>query len=117
MAKLGGVLLIALSVCLVGCAKSESTDSGKKDADATHAMEANGTHSMENMGDHDKDASSEATLPAGANKVCPVTGDDVDPEIFVEYQGHKIYLCCDDCVAKVKADPATYYKKAYPDAK
>jgi YHS domain-containing protein len=44
-------------------------------------------------------------------KFCPImTTDEIDPEnaYEVEYQGAKVYLCCNTCVAKFKRDPAAY---------
>jgi YHS domain-containing protein len=53
-----------------------------------------------------------AADPATAtNKVCPVSGDKVGSmgkPVYVEYQGKKIALCCKDCVADFKKDPAKY---------
>jgi YHS domain-containing protein len=46
-----------------------------------------------------------------AQKFCPVmTQDEIDPKesVTVTYQGVKIYLCCDTCLAKFKRDPAAY---------
>lgn len=47
----------------------------------------------------------------GKQKFCPVmTTDEIDPENAheVDYQGVKVYLCCDTCVAKFRRDPAAY---------
>jgi YHS domain-containing protein len=44
-------------------------------------------------------------------KFCPVmTTDEIDPDSSptVEYKGVKIFLCCDQCVARYKRDPAAY---------
>ena len=52
---------------------------------------------------------------AGAQKFCPVmTQDEIDPDASatVVYQGVKIYLCCDQCVARFKRDPAAYLDPA-----
>ena len=46
-----------------------------------------------------------------AQQYCPVmTSDEIDPKqsASVEYKGVKIYLCCDTCVAKFKAEPEAY---------
>ncbi len=43
---------------------------------------------------------------------CPVDGAPIDPTASTEYQGKTIYLCCTDCIAKFKADPAQYLGKA-----
>lgn len=52
----------------------------------------------------------ETDPPGGpANTMCPVMTDrPVDPEIFIEYEGVRIYFCCEKCPAKFSADPATY---------
>lgn len=42
---------------------------------------------------------------------CPVMGGAVDPEIFVEQDGQKVYFCCDGCDKKFKADPTKYAPK------
>lgn len=44
-------------------------------------------------------------------KFCPVmTTDEIDLKISksVDWKSQKIYLCCDQCVTKFKADPAAY---------
>jgi YHS domain-containing protein len=49
--------------------------------------------------------------PPKEQKFCPVmTKDEIDPNAskWVTYEGVKIYLCCDTCVAKFKRDPAAY---------
>jgi len=42
---------------------------------------------------------------------CPVTGDKIDKKVFADHDGKRIYLCCADCIEKLKKDPATYIKK------
>jgi len=59
-----------------------------------------------------------AAAPADpkVQKFCPImTTDEVDPEnsVAVDYQGVKILLCCDTCVAKFKRDPAAYLDPKY----
>ncbi len=43
--------------------------------------------------------------------VCPVQGEAIDKSLFVDYQGKRIYVCCAECIEKVKADPAKYVKE------
>jgi len=43
--------------------------------------------------------------------VCPVMGGKIDPKLYVEQDGKRIYLCCQGCVAPVKADFAKYEKQ------
>lgn len=42
---------------------------------------------------------------------CPVMGGPIDKNIFVEYQGKKVYFCCKDCLATFNADPEKYISK------
>ncbi|MDD2717647.1 MAG: hypothetical protein PHW04_17295 [Candidatus Wallbacteria bacterium] len=46
------------------------------------------------------------------NKLCPVMeGNPVDPNIFVDYQGKRVYLCCEICRAEFTAHPEKYLSK------
>ncbi|MGA9773258.1 MAG: hypothetical protein WBV94_29785 [Blastocatellia bacterium] len=40
------------------------------------------------------------------NTTCPVSGEPIDQKKFVEYEGRKVYFCCDHCVEKYKKDHA-----------
>ncbi len=42
---------------------------------------------------------------------CPVMGGPIDKNIFVEYQGKKVYFCCKDCLALFNANPEKYISK------
>jgi len=46
-----------------------------------------------------------------AQKLCPVTGDPIDPKIYVDYQGRRVYFCCEMCPPMFKKDPEKYLKK------
>jgi YHS domain-containing protein len=48
----------------------------------------------------------------GADVKCPVSGKAVDPAATVDFNGGKVYLCCENCPAAFKADPAKYAAKA-----
>ena len=45
------------------------------------------------------------------NKVCPITGKDINPTKTVEYEKQLIGLCCDDCKGKFESDPKKYIGK------
>jgi|GEM_PF-2348125 len=45
---------------------------------------------------------------AKAQATCPVMGGLVDKNIFVDVKGYRLYVCCNSCIAKVKADPDKY---------
>jgi Cu(I)/Ag(I) efflux system membrane fusion protein len=49
-----------------------------------------------------------------AQKTCPVTGAELGtmgPPVSVEVNGRKVWLCCDACPPKIKANPAKYMAK------
>lgn len=52
------------------------------------------------------------------NAVCPVRGEEIDPEgTKVEYNG-KIYgFCCSGCISKFEKDPEKYSKNISDDGK
>lgn len=37
--------------------------------------------------------------------LCPIMGGKCSKDVFVDAEGCRIYVCCNDCIAKVKADP------------
>jgi YHS domain-containing protein len=51
--------------------------------------------------------------PAGEiqQKVCPVMGVPIDPDIYVDHEGRRIYFCCPACVEKFREDPDRYLAK------
>ena len=45
-------------------------------------------------------------------KMCPVLANmPIDKNIWVEYQGKKVYFCCADCKAKFQKEPEKYLSK------
>jgi len=51
-------------------------------------------------------------------KTCPVMGRPIDKDVFIEYEGRKVYFCCKGCDKKFKESPNKYlpalYKQIYP---
>lgn len=43
--------------------------------------------------------------------VCPVMGGEIDKDVYIDYEGKRVYFCCPMCIDKFKADPAMYIKK------
>jgi YHS domain-containing protein len=41
-------------------------------------------------------------------KMCPVMAKEVNPKVFTEYEGRKIYFCCEQCKADFAKDPKKY---------
>jgi len=98
-------LAVILAVGFVGCNKKEQPAAPPK------AM---------SMGDMQKQA---ATTAADANKTataamasieqttCPISGDKIDKNVFVEYKGKKVYFCCAQCKAAFEKEPEKYLAK------
>lgn len=52
-------------------------------------------------------------LPAQAKPqaTCPVLGGNIDKNVYVDYQGKRVYFCCQGCDNEFKKDPEKYMKK------
>ncbi|GEM_PF-2399338 len=44
-------------------------------------------------------------------QTCPVMGGKIDKNIYVDYKGQRIYVCCNSCKAEVAKDPQKYIDK------
>lgn len=45
---------------------------------------------------------------------CPVSGEAINPEQFCEYEGRRVYFCCENCKAKFEASPDEFKDKLPP---
>ena len=45
-----------------------------------------------------------------SQKTCPVMGNPIDKNIFVDYNGKRVYFCCAGCIATFNKDPEKYLK-------
>lgn len=43
--------------------------------------------------------------------VCPVMGGKINPALYVEYQGEKVYFCCAGCPETFEKNPQQYLSK------
>jgi YHS domain-containing protein len=41
-------------------------------------------------------------------KICPVMKRPINKDLFVEYKGRRLYVCCKSCLGAVKANPEKY---------
>ena len=96
------VLSIGLLV-LNGCKKSEPTPS-KSSTSTTKSQEG-----QEHAAMKAEPAAESASVTE--QKICPVMGNPIDKDVYVEYKGKKVYFCCPDCKAKFNADPEKYVAK------
>ncbi len=84
-----GILVLAAagSLAVLGCSKKESESASAGDEAST------------------------VVAKASVNSICPISGEAVDGEHTVEFQGQTVGLCCEDCQAEW--DKLTDEKKAY----
>lgn len=97
--------VVALSVGLLifdGCKKSEEPSA--QTTQETQSHEGHDHMAMEAK----PAAQTDSTIE---QKICPVMGNAIDKDVFVEYKGKKVYFCCPECKAKFNADPETYIAK------
>ncbi len=52
----------------------------------------------------------ETDSKAIAQKTCPVMGGAINKDVFVDYNGRRIYFCCNGCPDTFKKDPEKYLK-------
>jgi YHS domain-containing protein len=45
------------------------------------------------------------------NKICPVMGGEVNPDISYVYEGKRYFFCCPACVGEFKKNPEKYIVK------
>ena len=85
------VLAVAAVVCIaLGCGKGDEGAPKKHEHEAAPAAEALKIE----------------------QKTCPIMeGNKIDPKLFVDHNGRRIYFCCKMCVGTFKKDPEKYIRK------
>jgi YHS domain-containing protein len=78
--------VVVIGLGLIGCKKKEQPTPAKPKAAASAVTEVEQT-------------------------VCPVTGEKIDKNIFVEYKGKKVYFCMESCKTAFEKDPEKYIAK------
>ena len=48
------------------------------------------------------------TIVDVGNKICPLTGENVDGKTFYVYKGKRYGVCCPECGKNFAQDPETY---------
>jgi len=46
-----------------------------------------------------------------AQKTCPVIGGAINEDIYLDYEGRRVYFCCAACVEAFKKEPEKYLGK------
>lgn len=93
-------LLISISLFVFnGCKKSEPA------ANSSSSNMSNMSHDMEDM----ENMPTEAVTAENGQTTCPVMkGNPINLDVFVEYQGKKVYFCCADCKDAFLKNPEKY---------
>ncbi len=112
--KIGTILLMTLILfmgfsTLNGCKKSEPVPAPT----ATGAMqEMQGHEGHDHMAMMDKASEAAEVVTAAVEQTtCPVMGGAINKDIFIEYQGKKVYFCCPGCEDQFKKEPEKYLAK------
>jgi YHS domain-containing protein len=87
----GCLAVIAGLMIVSGCAKTETAE--KKNAAASASTET-----------------TQQTVPV-LQKTCPVMGNRVNKDLYYDYNGKRIYVCCAMCIDSVRKEPEKYLRK------
>ncbi|MFW5960486.1 MAG: hypothetical protein ACOCSE_05150 [Chitinivibrionales bacterium] len=105
---------------LYGCSNNgdiDHSDHGHPDEDGTTMHDEDGATKREemenrNMGGHQDSLSKkgeDGELPM--QNTCPVMGNPINKDLYVDHNGKRIYVCCNACITEVKKDPEKYLDK------
>jgi YHS domain-containing protein len=84
--------ILAVAALVAGCRSEPTSAPPKKEGGGAVAAPAAGAAEI-------------------AQKICPVMGNPIDPNIYVDYNGRRIYFCCNMCPETFKKDPEKYIAK------
>jgi hypothetical protein len=108
LAMYSAVALMAGVTMLFACNSEKTSEKG-----GAHS-EVGARHEHMDAHMHEQTASphaAEKQQEFDGNRTCPVMGNAVNRELYVDHDGKRIYVCCEACIEKVKADPDKYLKK------
>ena len=91
--------LLTISVCILVLVTVVYLTGCEKKADAPQAEQAVET------------AVEGAQVPVTEQTLCPVMDQPINKELFVEYEGKKVYFCCPGCEETFAKAPEKYLEK------
>jgi YHS domain-containing protein len=47
----------------------------------------------------------------GTQTKCPVMGNPINKEVYVDHKDMRVFFCCEACIGEFKKDPAKYIEK------
>lgn len=83
----GIVTLMIAAVALIGCSKKHDDHTGH---------------------DHAAHQAAPTTDNVIEQTLCPVMNAPINKDIFVEYEGKKVYFCCPGCPEEFQKNPEKY---------
>ena len=100
-------LMFVVLVLASGCQKQQPP------AQKTQAMESMPMHEHAAMPMNEPAATDQAAAKTVATEqtICPIMGNPINKDIFVEYKGKKVYFCCKACPEQFLANPEKYVAK------
>jgi YHS domain-containing protein len=58
-----------------------------------------------------KKAAKDGVVFENIQTTCPVSGEAIDKNVSLNYEGRRLYFCCEKCIATFESDPAGYFGK------
>jgi YHS domain-containing protein len=98
-------MILALAVGFAGCKKKESPATPAKE------MPMEGMQKQAAMTAAESNNTATTAMGSIEQTTCPVSGDKIDKNVFVEYKGKKVYFCCSSCKAIFDKNPEKYVAK------
>jgi len=93
-------------ITLLGCKKKEEPA-----VPPTKTTMEKMTKTVTKAAEEVKETAKEAAVEI-EQTMCPIMdGNKIDKNVFVEYEGKKVYFCCPACKATFEADPEKYIAK------
>jgi YHS domain-containing protein len=96
---------VVLALGFIGCKKKEQPAATPKEMSMKDMQKQAATTAEE------VNKTAETAAASTEQTTCPVSGDKIDKNVFVEYKGKKVYFCCASCKADFNKDPEKYVAK------
>ena len=105
MRSRGNPLMFAV-MALAALAVLASLSGCKEEPAAQQAQQVQQTHDQQEQASADQPVVQTASLE---QETCPIMdGNPINKNLFVEYEGKKVYFCCKGCSDKFLANPDQY---------
>ena len=96
---------VALALGFIWCKKKEQP------AATPNTMSMEGMQKQATTTAEDANKTAATAMGSIEQTTCPVSGDKIDKNVFVEYKGKKVYFCCASCKSIFNKDPEKYVAK------